>query len=162
MKAITIYQPWASLIMVGAKPYEFRPKSYLDRRAYLTGPEVGERIIIHAAARTVKPAEVEDLLRRLGTDGDKTGLEVEKARALLMRVRDSFKYRLLVLGAALGTAVIGRPRNAGTIFTGLRTEDSDRGQFNFAWPFSDIKAFPAPIPVRGQQGFFECDIKEAA
>jgi hypothetical protein len=24
MKALTIYQPWASLVMIGAKPYEFR------------------------------------------------------------------------------------------------------------------------------------------
>lgn len=24
MKALTIWQPWASLIMIGAKPYEFR------------------------------------------------------------------------------------------------------------------------------------------
>jgi len=24
MKALTIWQPWASLIMIGAKPFEFR------------------------------------------------------------------------------------------------------------------------------------------
>lgn len=24
MKALTIYQPWASLVMIGAKPHEFR------------------------------------------------------------------------------------------------------------------------------------------
>jgi hypothetical protein len=26
MKALTIWQPWASLIMIGAKPYEFRER----------------------------------------------------------------------------------------------------------------------------------------
>ena len=26
MKGLTIWQPWASLIMIGAKPYEFRPE----------------------------------------------------------------------------------------------------------------------------------------
>jgi hypothetical protein len=29
MKAITVRQPWASLIILGAKPYEFRDRSYL-------------------------------------------------------------------------------------------------------------------------------------
>ena len=37
MKALTIWQPWASLIMVGAKPYEFRPKSYLK---YVGAPAI--------------------------------------------------------------------------------------------------------------------------
>jgi hypothetical protein len=48
MKARTIWQPWASLIMIGAKPYEFRGRSYL---AYIDHPLPGERIGIHAGAR---------------------------------------------------------------------------------------------------------------
>ena len=47
MKALTIWQPWASLIAMGAKPYEFRgwkpPKSL-----------IGQRLAIHAGARPVK------------------------------------------------------------------------------------------------------------
>lgn len=41
MRAITIWQPWASLILVGAKPYEFRPKPFHE---YVNPPEVGERM----------------------------------------------------------------------------------------------------------------------
>lgn len=152
MLAFTIWQPWASLIMVGAKPFEFRPASYLDRRSYRISPQPDDRVVIHAAARPVQPAEVDDLLRRLDTDEDATGLRAP-ARPLLERVRAAYKCRLLPLGAGLGTAVIGAPRNAGVIFGGLR-HDSDRGEFNWAWPLTDIRPFDTPIPMRGHQGFW--------
>jgi hypothetical protein len=158
MKAFTIWQPWASLIMVGAKPFELRPKSYLG---YIDAPAIGERVGIHAGARPVRPAEVEDLLKRIGADGDMTGLIVDKARALLERVRAAHKYRLLPLGAMLGTAVLGKPRNAGTIFTGL-PHDSDRGDFNSAWPLTDLEPFDAPIPMKGSQGFWRYNERKAA
>jgi hypothetical protein len=83
MKALTVWQPWASLIIIGAKPYEFRGMSCL---AYINPPKPGERIAIHAAARPVL------------------------ADALLVNVLTSFKCRLLPLGAVLGTAVIGKPQ----------------------------------------------------
>ncbi len=165
MKAITIYQPWASLIMVGAKPYEFRPKSY---QRYMNAPAIGERIGIHASVRPVKPAEVEDLLRQIRREsygGDKhgflTGLVIEKASELLERVRAAHKYRLLPLGCMLGTAILGKPRNAGAIFAGL-PHDSDRGDFNWAWPLSSIEPFDAPVPVRGLQGFWNWNAEKTA
>jgi len=157
MKAITIWQPWASLIMVGAKPFEFRPKSFLQ---YANAPAIGERVVIHAGARPIKPAEVEDLLRRLGADDDMTGLVVDVARQLLERVRAAHKYRGLPLAAGLGTAVLGKPRNAGTIFAGL-PHDSDRGDFNWAWPLTDLQPFDAPVPARGFQGFWHWPQKTA-
>ena len=51
VKALTIWQPWATLIMIGAKPHEFRgyPAPRFVRN---------QRIVIHAGARPVKPAEV--------------------------------------------------------------------------------------------------------
>jgi hypothetical protein len=149
VKALTIWQPWASLIMVGAKPFEFRGWDFQQRERGL----VGQRVVIHAGARPVRPNEVEDLLKWLGGDDDMTGLVVDKARALLERVHAAYKCRLLPLAAGLGTAVLGRPRNAGLIF-GANVADSDRGAFNFAWPLSAIEPFEAPIPVRGAQGFW--------
>src|SRR5262245_24204625 len=105
MKALTIWQPWASLIMIGAKPYEFRGRSYLE---YSGHPNPGDRIVIHAGVRPVKPREIEDLLERLGQRSDATGLKPELARPLLERVRDAYKCRLLPLGTGLGTVVLGK------------------------------------------------------
>jgi hypothetical protein len=151
LKAFTIWQPWASLIMIGAKPYEFRPKSYLR---YIDAPAIGERIVVHAGARRIKPIEIDDLLDKLqDPDNNATGLIGDLARPLLERVRAAYKCQGLPLGVGLGTAIIGKPRNAGVIFGGL-PHDSDRGDFNWAWPLSDVRHFEPPIPARGQQGFW--------
>jgi hypothetical protein len=91
LRAITIWQPWASLIIIGAKPYEFRDRSYL---AYINHPQPGERIAIHASARPVRPAEVKDLLFRIGRTEDTTGLIVERAAQLLDRVRAAHRCRV--------------------------------------------------------------------
>lgn len=150
MKALTIWQPWASLIMIGAKPFEFRGWDYSSRERGL----VGQRIVIHAATRPIKPAEIDDLLARLGEAEDRTGLIVDRARPLLERIAAAYKGQGVVeLAAGLGTAVLGRARNAGTIF-GRTIADSDRGDFNWAWPLSDIRPFDAPVPMRGAQGFW--------
>lgn len=61
MKALTIFQPWASLIIAGAKPYEFRKWNYNERFPGL----VGQRIAIHAAARDVREDEVVDAIERV-------------------------------------------------------------------------------------------------
>ncbi len=159
MKAFTIWQPWASLIMVGAKPYEFRPKSYLQ---YINPPAIGERVVVHAGARPIRPREVYELLAQCRAGGAHTGLIVEKAIPLLERIAEAHKCRGVVEeGFGLGTVIIGEPRNAGVIFGGL-PHDSDRGDFNWAWPMQDPRPFDAPIPMRGSQGFWAWPERRAA
>lgn len=159
MKAITVWQPWATLIMVGAKPWEFRNSPY---REYIGGPrEAGTRIVIQAGARPVRPAEVEDLLRRIDSESaqERTGLIAEIARDVLLKVKATHKRRLLPLGMALGTVVLGEPVLSCDLFK-LNVADSDRGQFNWAWPVSSIQPFAPPFPVRGSQGFFDVDVSD--
>lgn len=163
MRAFTIWQPWATLIMVHAKPYEFRTKSYRD---YINAPAIGERVVIHAAARRIKPAEIEDLIDRLDDPDGSTGLVPAIARKVLERCRAAHKYQALPLGCGLGTAMLGRPRNAALLFGG-QVADSDRqaldfSAFNFAWPLTDIEPFDAPIPATGAQGFWTWNERKAA
>lgn len=160
MKALTIWQPWASLIMIGAKPYEFR--GYAAPRFVRS-----KRIVIHAGARPVRPAEIDDLLRRLdlesrgcGAPEERTCLDVDLARALLLKVRAAHKCRLLPLSMALGTAMLGEPVQSCDLFK-MVVADSDRGNFNWAWPLSDIRHFEPPLPMRGAQGFFDAPSCEA-
>jgi hypothetical protein len=49
--AITIWQPWATLIAIGAKPFEFRSWPVPARL-------IGQRIAVHAGARPVRCKEV--------------------------------------------------------------------------------------------------------
>jgi hypothetical protein len=61
VKALTIWQPWATLIMIGTKPFEFRRWDYRERERSLEG----QRIVIHAGARpSALRAAVADVLRR--------------------------------------------------------------------------------------------------
>lgn len=151
MKALTVYQPWASLIMVGAKPYEFRRWSFAARFPSL----VGQRIVIHASARMIKPGEVLDIVERLA-EGT-SALLPELARPFLDRLTGGHLQRNnLPLACGLGTAVLAEPVRAVDLLE-LKTAgvDSDRiDHAVWAWPLRDLEPFDAPIPRRGLQGFW--------
>jgi len=148
LKALTIWQPWASLIMLGAKPFEFRRWAAPDA-------VVGQRIVIHAGARPVKAGEVILLSEALlFEDGAGTGLRVEIATDPIVRLRHGIEGRGpavdLPLGCGLGTALLGRPRRVTEIYG-----DSDRVDHHvWAWPLTDIRPFKPPVPARGAQGLW--------
>lgn len=163
--ALTIWQPWASLIIAGAKPYEFRgwqfPRSY-----------IGRRIVIHAASRPTRRDEVCDLVNALERGcqaAASTCLKPKAAYALLqplswLGARDLASA--LPRGAGLGTAIIGQPRNGFDIaaeFGLAKVNDSDRDQHaNWGWPLTDIERWDEPIPMRGAQGFWKWPTPETA
>lgn len=152
MLTLTVWQPWASLIMIGAKPYEFRswrPPFKL----------IGERMVIHAGARPVKKREVEDLITRL-TDPDKawsTALIKEKALPLLYGCLSSTTPKLPTL-AGLGTVIVGAPKAGYQVceeFGHEYVNDSDRADHsNWGWPMKEIRRFGDPIPAKGAQGLW--------
>lgn len=152
MKALTIWQPWASLVMIGAKPYEFRRWDYRESAPKLEG----QRIVIHAGARPVKLPEVEDIIARM--EDRLSSLRAEIAMPLLERLRAAHKCRGVVeLSAGLGTAVLGKPKSVSALFSS--PADSDRIDHHmWAWPLTDIQAFGAPIPARGAQGFWNWSV----
>lgn len=156
MKVLTIWQPWCSLIAVGAKPYEFRkglpPKGY-----------IGNRIAIHAAARPVDPKEVEQLIEVLrSSEAWLTCLHKDVALPLLERVLR--EPGCIPLRSILCTAVLGQPRlgpdiaeefGGVEVVTGL-LNDSDRDEHaNYGWPLTSIQLVMPPVEHRGQQGWSE-------
>lgn len=160
MKAITIWQPWASLIIAGAKPYEFRgwrPPASI----------IGQRIVIHAAARKIDVEESYVLYKilqnrkeseRLALYAAETCLHPELAMPVLKRACKLHQTEPLPMACGLGTAIIGEPRLGTEIaeeFGVPRANDSDRDQHaNWGWPMLDIEAWPEPIPMRGAQGLW--------
>lgn len=161
MKALTVYQPWATLIMIGAKPYEFRgwkpPRSV-----------IGQRIAIHAGARPVKAGEVRALIMALHGDGRMSVpcLRGDAALPLLDRILDGTKKSLALFGEPLalplshilGTAIVGEPKRGDLCAAEFGEEagnDSDRdGTFNWGWPMIDVQPAEPPIPARGAQGLW--------
>lgn len=150
MKALTVYQPWASLIMIGAKPYEFRgwpPPRWL----------VGKRLVIHASVRPIRIQEVRELIHRLHIGAGRSPcLYPDKALPLLGKVLEDPSS--LPLGHGLGTAVVGpgkRGDECANEFGSYAGNDSDReGTFNWGWPLSDIRFFEPPIACRGLQSLW--------
>lgn len=165
MKALTIWQPWATLIMIGAKPYEFRswqPPSWL----------VGNRLAIHAGARPIKASEVRALI--MGLRGDERFsppcLKADLALPVLDRVLAALKKSpdtlfgtpealTLPLSHVLGTVLVGEPKRGDLCAAEFGVDagnDSDReGTFNWGWPMGDVQPLIPPYPTRGAQGLWD-------
>jgi hypothetical protein len=149
MKVLTVWQPWASLIAIGAKPYEFR-----SHRAPKT--LIGQRIAIHAGARPMKSAEVDDLILRLRSpQAWTTCLKPEIALPFLETRRDNGRTSI-PHATILCTAILGEPVQAWEIvpdFGGM-INDSDRAQHcNWACPLTGIEPVRPFAPHRGAQGW---------
>lgn len=156
LKVLTIWQPLASLIIEGAKPFEFRgwraPASL-----------VGQRIVIHAAARKESAHDIAGLLYQLTKGGQAaamTCLRPDIAIPILQRAQGR------PLSCGLGTAVLGEPRNGFDIAREVGVEyanDSDRdGQANWGWPMLNIERWAEPVPARGRQGLWNWPTAEDA
>lgn len=156
MKALTVWQPWASLIVGGAKPYEFRgwraPRSM-----------IGQRIVIHAATKKIDRDELNDMLMvlalrdrsdEIARSAAETCLLPEAAIPILNQALEG----LLPMACGLGSAIVGEPRNGLDIaaeFGVPRANDSVRDEHaNWGWPMLAIEVWPEPIPMRGAQGFW--------
>jgi hypothetical protein len=149
--AITIWQPWASLIAAGVKPFEFRKWS--------APPWVRHRRIgIHAGARPVKRVELHELILKLRHDQPGTGLRRE---ALELLEAWAVSPGMLPLSSVLCTALLGQPRLAMDLFRGT-VSDSDRIAHQiWAWPLSDIEVLEPFEPVVGAQGFWRWEPRVA-
>jgi hypothetical protein len=183
MRAITLWQPWASLVAIGAKPYEFRswrPPSWV----------IGERVGIHAAARPVQRIEIVDLVRRLETGDPKRNpcLHPELALPFLRRVLAGLPDRRKAKGirddidvawldaepyacptsAVLCTAILGPPRRGDLCaaefgrVNSLHVPAIAGSAFNWGWPLRQIRPLVPPESARGLQGFWTWKIDESA
>ena len=144
--AITIWQPWASLISAGAKPYEWRGWPAPSRL-------VGHRIAIHAGARKVKRDEIAAILLDIEREGEAgTSLMIAKAKPLLEMWHTS--PGMLPLSSVLCTALLGVPITA-IQYAAAFNGDSDRvAHSRWGWPLTEIEPLEPFMPAKGAQGFW--------
>ena len=148
--AITLWQPWASLVAAGAKRYEFRSWP-APKRLW------GQRVAVHAGARPTSRAEVQDLLLRLRRNGaPETALDHGIATMVLDRVLA--RPNILPLGSVLCLATLGQPMRGAEMAVRLglsAPNDSDRGDHaNWGWPLIDVERLEPYVPARGAQGWW--------
>lgn len=147
LPALTVWAPWASLIIAGAKPIEWRghpaPRVFRHRR-----------IAIHCGARPAKDTEIQDILARIA---DKESSLVAEIAEPILRNTHRLSYPL---SSILGTAVLGEPIPVRD-WLALNAPGYDSNRIDFrkwAWPLTDIVRFDIPIPYRGAQGFWRARV----
>ncbi len=139
MKAITIWQPWADLIVLGYKQIETR-----SWPGYCTGP-----IAIHAAKFRKLPHEVyESIAQAIGiTPENYKGSWLD----LLEQGEPAERF-----GAILGTADLQQAMP--TTLTIASPMEQALGNFlpgRYAWPLKNVTALRTPIPYKEKQGIWE-------
>lgn len=171
MKAISLWQPWASLIACGAKPFETRhwaPPRNL----------IGQRIAIHAAKKIDKEAAefAGELLT--GSYGfvlqDKLHATIAGVPSTMMA---AFRQIQMPVGCVLCTVTLDAALQLGEEAEGtalpaarvvnclvsrqmpecftVRYDDfGDYAPGRWAWLLRDVKLLTRPLPMHGAQGFF--------
>ncbi|MCC6789763.1 MAG: hypothetical protein IT547_18175 [Hyphomonadaceae bacterium] len=141
MRAISLWQPWASLCFTAFPGEEFPIKRHETRGWPLPQSMVGQRVIIHAAKNR----------KGLGR-----GMDAALHDLCMDAFGCGYNYSL-PFGAAIGTA---------RLVLSLRmeecqpTNDSDEiaGDWSdgrFAWRLSEARAFKEPLAMIGRQGFWK-------
>lgn len=144
MKALTIWQPWASLIMLGVKSVEWR-----GWRAPRFA--VGQRFVVHASM--VDPrGHIRDLLTSDTRLRGSMGPNADLAKAKRALERFAAEPTLLPRGAGLGTACLGESMR-GDVLLGITPKWGEA--LNFAWPLYELHVWEEPVPCRGAQGFWD-------
>lgn len=138
MKAISLWQPWASAIANGVKQFETRSW----RTDYL-GP-----IAIHAARKKDREA-------RIIFEGLQNIPEFHAA----FYVKGQDKFDDLPFGAIVATARICMVGEVEWFkISDLERALGDYTTGRFAWKLEEIKRLEQPVPCIGHQGFFNVNL----
>lgn len=168
MKAITIWQPWATLLPLGVKLYETRSWATSYRgpiaihAAALKLPQVlkkcfpdedGKRMFLDTIAKELKGVyasrEIVDFLNSFPT-----GSVVATARLVGCHRISALHFTRPTLPG--GKRFIRRECGETFIPSGMELALGDWTPGRYAWEFADMKPI-APIPVKGKQGLWEWD-----
>lgn len=141
MKALSLIQPWATLVAVGAKRYETRAWSTPYR-----GPiaihaskwlDAGGRVISSEVAEYLSLCHEEPFRSALGQNG-------------IERVRD------LPSGAIVAVArLVDVVRTDTVIIDALEREFGNYAPGRYAWKLADVRQLLEPIPHRGFPGLWD-------
>ena len=147
--AITLYQPWATLIALGIKTVETRSWAAPERL-------LGQTIAIHAGRRVVRqPGECieRELRARLGEDWVRT----IPAGAVLATATLAARARVDDLDLTSGHAVHDVDTEMGCAAGRGQTSMDPWGDFSagrWLWFLADVIVLPKPVPAVGHQGFW--------
>ena len=152
MKAITLWQPWATLVALGLKTIETR-----SWKTDYRGP-----LAIHAAARApvwTENREITDVLARAGYENGYPQFNDDGSPKVVKR---------LPRGVVIATCVLDGVMRAEDFVASMKEEGKlaylheqaafgDLGENRFAWILRDVKPLNEPRAARGGQGLWNWD-----
>ena len=134
MKALTLHQPWASLIVTGAKTWETRS----------WGTSYRGDLVIHAGARHVQ-RELLNHLARWTIQG-------------VLAPSWAMTSWPLVFGAGLCVVTLTDCRQTDSLTQAEIGHDRPFGDFSpgrYAWKLENVRPFDKPVPAKGHLGLWE-------
>ncbi len=144
MKAITLWQPWATLVAIGAKR--------IETRSWRPAGDGCLWLAIHAASLKSTPAKARYLADR------------EPFRTALAAAGHHTEEMFdLPFGCIVAVArVAGYVYCSGQSIWPQEPERSfgDYTRDRWAWVFDEVRRLPVPIPARGHQGLWEWEPPE--
>ena len=137
MRALTLLEPWATLIAMGLKTVETRGRP--------VGLEVGEEFLVHAGARRIDPTLFRDVVRWAGRETIEPHFSRIVAFATVASIEESDG------GMAYGwtSELHGEERNE------ARRREMRLGDFREGrtlYVLANVRALGRPIYARGSQG----------
>jgi hypothetical protein len=140
MPCISLWQPWAQLIVLGAKKYETRD--------WIAPQQFRGRIAIHAAKTTKDRINKVDLCEYCFLPHFYEFVPV---------------FEELPLGAVVGTVELTHCYRVEDVRPHLSDQELAFGNYEdgrFCWRMKDPVIFKEPIPLRGLQKFFTIDLAD--
>jgi hypothetical protein len=150
MKALSIQQPYASLIANGAKTIETRSWKAPARI-------IGQRIAIHASKGQPRVAKwfcyTDEVVSALWPD-------ILALESLAQHAATIAHIQQLPLGVVIATARLEECWSTNQTDMVARLADTERAFGNYApdrwmWLLDDVRVLPEQIPARGSLGFWE-------
>jgi len=144
MKAITIYQPWASLLACGAKKYETRSWATNYR-----GP-----IAIHAAQKSYNLGDIDFGLVRGFMSAAENALGIYEANnaplGVVVATAELVGCWRITASDGKRACMLHLP-NGNPCVSGNELLFGDWTPGRYAWEFANMTMLPEPIPARGRQ-----------
>lgn len=154
MKAITLTQPWATLVAIGAKSVETRSWFVGPAQRGVGAQPLGLPLAIHAAKGF--PTEAQMLVAE-----EPFTSALRRAFPNAASPRECIDQ--LPRGAVIATAVllhcvtVEHLEHAPHILTQTERAFGNYGAGRYAWRLWDVRALVEPIPARGSLGLWEWD-----
>jgi hypothetical protein len=146
MKALTVKQPWASLVVEGIKD--------IENRTWKTNFK--GRVLIHAG---IRPDNI-----RLEVEGQASTQEIE-ILSTLGRVEDEGLFGCIIGSVEIVDCVINHPSiwaeksyYAVNLNSLPFNEEDEKDQIIYNWVLANPIKFPEPIPAKGKLSFWKFEI----